>query len=106
MPGFIRRFTSVPTLEQITAIEGVIIVDLPPPGAIRGIGTGVVALVGEFPDNTYACRVDSTGAVTSYPRAVDIFTGQDLLNKLGTLDATLGDFGGDGGNGHEALRNK
>ena len=47
MAGFVRRFSYVPGLDVIGQIEGVVIVDLPPPGAITGQNTGVVGLVGE-----------------------------------------------------------
>jgi hypothetical protein len=50
MAGFVRRFTSVPTLEVIRELEGLIIVDLAPPAPATGAGTGTVLLVGEFED--------------------------------------------------------
>ena len=50
MAGFIRRFSSFPDRETIRAIEGVIIVDEPPAGAIEGADTGCVAFVGEYED--------------------------------------------------------
>jgi len=104
--GFIRRYGFSPGIETITLIEGVVIVDLPPPGAVSGVSTGVVGLVGEFADMTYATAVDSTGAVTTKVTPVEILSGADLLDKVGGFDSTLGDEGGDGGNGYVALRNK
>lgn len=106
MAGFIRRYSDFVGAEIITQIEGVVIIDLPPPGAINGVSTGTVALVGEFPDMTYALDVDPTGAVLSKPRAVDITSGQDLIDKVGGFDDTIGQFGGDLGNGFVELRNK
>ena len=50
MAGFIRRYGNFPGTETITLIEGVVIVDLPPPGSITGLSTGTVGLVGEFAD--------------------------------------------------------
>ncbi len=104
--GFIRRYGYFPPNEVIQQIEGVIIVDAPPPGAIDGINTGVVACVGEFADMTGAVKVDTTGAVTTRISAQIIFSGQDFQNKVGGFDETLGDFGGSFGNGYAALRNK
>lgn len=104
--GFTRRFGFFPGVEVITQIEGVIIVDLPPPGGIQGTGTGTVCCVGEFPDATYAVDVATTGIVTGNPQAVEIFSGQDLLNKVGGFDETIGKFGADQGNGFVTLRNK
>lgn len=106
MPGFIRRFGFVPPEEVITQIEGVSIVDLPPPGAVNGVSTGMVALVGEFADMTYACVANGSGVVSSSLRPQEVFSAQDLLDKVGGFDATLGDFGNGGGNGFVALRNK
>lgn len=106
MPGFIRRFSSFPGTEVITQIEGVVIVDLPPPGAVEGVDTGVTAIVGEFADMTFAVAVDGSGNVGSLSRPQEVFSSQDLINQFGGFDETLGDFGVDGGNGFVALRNK
>jgi len=106
MAGFIRRYGFSPGVETITLIEGVIIVDLPPPGAINGVSSGTVGIVGEFSDMTYATAVDSTGAVTTHPQPVEVTSGQDMLDKVGGFDPTLGNFGNNGGSGFEALRNK
>lgn len=106
MPGFTRRYGYFPGTEQITQIEGVIIVDSPPPGTASGVGTGTAALVGEFADMTYATSVDTSGVVTTNIRPVEVFTPQDMLDKVGGWDETLGDFGRAQGNGFHALRNK
>lgn len=106
MAGFIRRFGYFPGTEQITQIEGVIIVDLPPPGSSAGVGTGTVALIGEFADMRNATSVDSSGAVTTKIVPVEAFSSQDMINKVGGFDETLGDFGRALGNGFQALRNK
>lgn len=106
MAGFIRRFGFFPGVETITLIEGVVIVDLPPPGAVNGVSTGVVGLVGEFADMLYATSVSATGVVTTKAQPVEIFTGQDLIDKVGGFEASMGNFGNNGGNGFVALRNK
>lgn len=106
MAGFIRRFGFLPPDEVITQIEGVSIVDLPPPGAVNGVNTGMVALVGEFADMTYACVANGSGVVSSSLRPQEVTSAQDLIDKVGGFDATLGDFGNAGGNGFAALRNK
>jgi hypothetical protein len=73
MPGgFIRRYSSDPTLAELTAIEGVVIIDRDPPATLAGIPAGTVCLVGEFEDGGYE------------PQAV--VNGQDFL-------ATYGSFG-------------
>jgi len=104
--GFVRRFSEFPSNAVLTAIEGVVIVDLPPPSASQGINTNVISLVGEFADMSYGIAVDSAGVFTTKPKPVEIFSGQDLLNKVGGFDETLGQFGGDCGNGYVELRNK
>lgn len=106
MAGFIRRFGFFPGTEVITLIEGVVIVDLPPPGAINGVGAGTVCCVGEFADVTYGVAVDTSGNVTTSPQPVEVFSGQDLADKVGGFDETIGDTGISGGNGFIALRNK
>lgn len=53
MAGFIRRFTTFPPLDVITEIEGVVIVDLIPPGIFVGRITGTVCLVGEWPKGPF-----------------------------------------------------
>lgn len=106
MAGFIRRYGYFPGIETITLIEGVIIVDLPPPGAVNGVSTGVVAMTGEFPDMTYGTAVDGTGAVTTKARPVEVTSAQDMLDKVGGFDETLGNVGNNGGNGFISLRNK
>jgi hypothetical protein len=62
--------------------------------------------VAEYADCSYAVEVDAAGAITSRPRAVEAFSAQDMLNKVGGFDETLGEFGGSMGNGFCALRNK
>jgi hypothetical protein len=104
--GFVRRYGFSPGSETITLVEGVIIVDLPPPGSIKGVQTGVVGMPGEFADMTYATSVDTSGVVTTYARPVEVFSGQDLLDKLGGYDSTLGNTGKAGGSGFIELRNK
>lgn len=106
MPGFVRRYGFFPGTELITLVEGVIIIDLPPPGRIEGVAAGVVGLVGEFAECSNAAVVDANGAVTRSVRPVEIFSGQDLLDKLGAFDETIGAFGTVCGNGFAALRNK
>jgi len=106
MSGFIRRFTTFPPENVITAIEGINIVDLAPPAAIGGVDTNVVALVGEFADMTYAIAVDTSGVFTSVTKPQEVVSGQDVLNKFGGFDETIGQFGGDCGSGYVEMRNK
>lgn len=53
MAGFIRRFSAFPTLDVITAIEGIVIVDSTPSGVSVGRATGTHCLVGEWPGGPY-----------------------------------------------------
>lgn len=53
MAGYVRRFTSFPSLSDITSIEGVDIVDLIPPGIFLGGVSGTVLLVGEWPGGPF-----------------------------------------------------
>lgn len=106
MAGFTRRFGFFPGTEIITQIEGVVIVDLPPPGAVSGVGVGTTAIVGEFADMGYAVTVDAAAGVTTKSQPVEMFSSQDMLNKTGNFDPTIGDFGESGGNGFVTARNK
>lgn len=64
MAGFIRRFTSFPSLGVITEIEGVDIVDLIPPGIFVGRTSGTVLLVGEWPKGAFNAPVVVEGDQT------------------------------------------
>lgn len=53
MSVFLRRFTSDPGNEVLLDIESVNILDLAPPGAINGVGTGTALIVGEFENGPF-----------------------------------------------------
>lgn len=50
----IRRYTSQPSLEQLTEIEQIAIIDLPPQFPSTGVGSGSLLIVGEFEDGPFA----------------------------------------------------
>lgn len=106
MSGFVRRYGSPQTLAVLSQIEGVVIIDNPSAAEIAGVGTGTAALLGEFPDVTYAVNVDASGNVTTKYQPIEIFGPTDQENKLGGWDETIGDFGGSCGNGFVELANK
>lgn len=106
MSGFIRRYTDQPGVDVLGEIEGVVIIDSPPPGSVQGVEQGVACIVGEFADFTYATFVDASGVVTTKAQPVEIFGSQDLTEKLGGFDATIGQYGGDGGSGWLEVKNK
>ncbi len=104
--SFVRRFSSFPSTSVISQIEGVVIVDATPPAPIEGVNTGVVGVVGEFADMTYAVSVDGSGNVTTKAQPVEVTSAQDMVNRVGGWDDTLGDFGGDDGNGFAMVDGK
>lgn len=106
MAGFVRRYGYFPGTEVITQIEGVIIVDAPPPGSVQGVATGVVAVVGEFSDMSSAVAVDGAGNISTKIVPVEVFGSKDMIDKVGGFDETLGEWGVSHGNGFAALRNK
>lgn len=107
MSGFIRRYTSFPGNEVLLQIEGVVIIDLPPPGNINGVGTGTVAMVGEFTDMGTCIAVDlTTGAMTFKPTPTQVNSSTDLVSNFGGFDSTIGDFGVSLGNAYALLKNK
>jgi len=103
--SFVRRYTSMPSADVISQIEGIVIIDQPIPTNVQGVSTGVVGMVGEFADMKYAVSVVN-GDVSTKIQPVEVVPGSDLLAKVGGFDETLGDFGGDDGNGYAALINK
>lgn len=103
--GFIQRFGSLPSVQQIQAIEGVVIVDGVGPAQIQGTGTGVVGVVGEFADMSQAVLVEG-GNVSSKSQPVAVTSDAMLVSYVGGFDSTLGDFGGAGGNGLADIRGK
>lgn len=53
MTAFIRRFRETPTLEVLTAIEQIALIDETPRTPVVGVGTGVMMIVGEFEDGPF-----------------------------------------------------
>lgn len=106
MSGFIRRYSFFPDTSVIQAIEGVVIVDLPPPGSIAGVDEGTVCVAGEFANMQYAVDISTSGVVTTDPRPVQVFSATDLVDKTGPFDELLGNFGTAMGNGFVEIRNK
>lgn len=104
--GFIRRYTDTPGVAELTAIEGVVIVDSTPQGGISGAPQNCAGVIGEAADMSYACKVLSTGLVVQDCRPVEIFGGADLLAKIGPCDPYLCDFGDQMGSLFVELRNK
>lgn len=87
--SFTRRFTSMPDLQTIREIEGPIIVDEAPEGAIQGADWGIVAL---------ACETEDGGFMTDpvqpadvyHPKGGPILVGRDQWAALvGTLGFTF-----------------
>jgi hypothetical protein len=81
MSGFVRRFTSPPTLEEIQTIESVNVIDLAPQDPVQGAGSGVVLLVGEFEDGLFATDAEAKGAV-------QVFGADDYAAKFGSFGYT------------------
>ncbi len=77
MAGFVRRFTSEPTIEVILQIEGIVIIDLAPPPPVTGAGTGAVLLFGEMEDGPFADEA------TEGP--LEVFGSTDLVQKFGAF---------------------
>lgn len=91
MAGFIRRFTQFPTIEVLSEIEAINIVDLAPPFPTTGIGTGTLYTVGEFEDGPFAEGEDSAFYDTTIGSGnLETFSSQDLTNKFGGFGFTYG----------------
>lgn len=103
--GFTRRYATMPSTDVLLEIEGTVIIDGVTAGPQPGVGTGVACIIGEFTDVTYGVAIDASGVVTTSPRPVEIL-GSDLESLMGGFDETLGEFGGDCGNGWMEAKNK
>jgi len=75
LSSFVRRFTFDPGNDVLLNIESVNILDLEPPSALKGIGTGTVMMVGEFENGPY-----------NFP--LEVSSADDLTNNFGTLGYT------------------
>lgn len=80
MSGFIRRYLSDPGLEELLAIEGVVIIDREPPAAITGQGSGTVVLVAEFEKGSY--------------KPQEVSSAQDILQLYGGFGFTYSGIAG------------
>lgn len=92
MAGFIRRFTSQPSIETLSEIEAIDIVDLPPQSPTTGIGTGTLLCVGEYEDGPFAVGGDATyfsnADKNKGPR--EVFGSEDMVTRFGGFGFTYG----------------
>lgn len=104
--SFTRRYTSTPSMSEITKVPGTVIVDNPQPAAPTPVGAGVAALVGEFADCSASVLVDASGNVTTSYTPTEVFGETDIRNRFGGWDETLGEFGVTEGSGYVARYGK
>lgn len=62
MSAYVRRFTFDPGSSVLLNIESVNILDLTPPAALQGIGSGTTLLVGEFENGPYNFNLEIDSA--------------------------------------------
>lgn len=89
MAGFVIRRTTIPTTEELLAIEAVNVIDLAPPSPATGVGSGNVLCVGEFEDGGFAAGGDAPEWVGD-PGTLEVFSSQDLENRFGGFGYTYG----------------
>lgn len=99
MAGFVRRFTIFPDIQTLTSIEGVVIVDLIPPGVFVGRVTGTVCLVGEWPKGP-----NDTPTLVEGERTIDDVFGGFSLSVTDPLSYSTNPFSN--GNGFCWLKSK
>lgn len=104
--GFNRRYSSMPSADVLGEIEGTVTIDNTPAGQVAGQSAGVACLIGEFADVSLGVTVSATGVVSTLPQPTELFGSQDQLDRLGGWDETIGEFGGDHGNGYVELQSK
>jgi len=61
MSSYLRRFSFDPGNDVLLNIESINILDLTPPSALSGIGTGTVMVVGEFENGPYNYPLEVSG---------------------------------------------
>lgn len=91
MAGFIRRFETQPTIETLSEIEAIDIIDLPPQSPTTGVGSGTLLAVGEFEDGSFADGSDAVeyvGAGVKGPQ--EVFGSEDLVNRFGGFGYVYG----------------
>jgi hypothetical protein len=89
MPGFVRRFTTFPSLETLTEIESIDIIDLVPASPTTGVGSGTLLCLGEFEDGPFAVGGDAAEFLNPpLPggralQVTEVFGSEDLRNRYG-----------------------
>src|SRR5690349_20815146 len=83
---FVRRFTEMPSDQELLSIEAINIIDRVAPNAPAGVQTGKVLVVGEMEDGPFAAGGDAL----DHP-----YSSQGILNVLNDTDraAKYGGFG-------------
>lgn len=104
--NFVRGYDSMPSLEEIMKIGGVVIVDNAPPGGAGGSPSNYACLVGEFSDMTASYIVNQSGKAIVNLRPAFAGSPADFLDRFGPFDPTLGNFGAAMGNGRIAVVGK
>lgn len=84
MASFIRRFSFDPGDEVLLEIESVNILDLDPPAALTGVGTGCAIIIGEFEDGPFATGGNASGIENNAP-VREVSGGTDLSQTYGQL---------------------
>jgi len=80
---FVDRYTYFPSDAVLTAIEGVKIIDLTPPGSITGVGSNVVAVVGEFLRCGKRTNCFSPASSSNINIPTEVYGTQDFLDQFG-----------------------
>ena len=80
MSMYIRRFSQDPGNVVLLQIESIDILDLQPPSAITGIGSGTVLVVGEFENGPFAPQFPAT----------EVFSPNNFLSTFGSLGYQYG----------------
>lgn len=81
MSAYIRRFLQDPGDDVLLEIESINILDLDPPAAILGIGTGACGIIGEFENGPFNTPYEVAGA-------------DDLVRTFGSLGYTINGIDG------------
>jgi len=94
MSVYIRRFPFDPGTQVLLQIEAVDILDLDPPAAISGIGTGAVLVVGEFENGPFATGGNSFNYPPTQGAVLEVSGATDFVNNFGSLGYTYAGVNG------------
>ena len=89
--AYARRYTTNPTLEQLLEIEAINVIDLAPPTAAVGVGSGTLLIVGEMEDGPFAGDNLDSDYFAGDLGVLEITSQEDYRQKFGGFGFQYGE---------------